>query len=63
MFKHYFEQVEGIGLLPSISLAIFFLFFIGLIIWVVKADKNYIKSMESLPLSDDKPQEDTRKNL
>jgi hypothetical protein len=56
MFKHYFEQVNGIGLFPSISLAIFFLFFVSLIIWVVKADKHYIQTMEHLPIQDDAPQ-------
>lgn len=60
MFKHYFEQMEGVSLFPSISLAIFFLFFIILIIWVVKADKHYIKSMEHLPLDEDKPENDSQ---
>jgi hypothetical protein len=31
------------------------IFFITLLIWVVKADKKYIKSMEHLPLSEDTP--------
>ena len=52
MFKHYFEQLDNFQIYPLISLSIFFAFFVGLIWWVVRADKNYIKRMEQLPLSD-----------
>lgn len=50
MFKHYFERIEGIELYPIISLLIFFIFFILLFAWVLKADKKYIDEMKSLPL-------------
>ncbi|MFY0650936.1 MAG: cytochrome C oxidase Cbb3 [Cyclobacteriaceae bacterium] len=50
MFKHYFEGIHNIEIWPIISLTIFFMFFIGLIIWVVKVDKKYIKEMKNLPL-------------
>ena len=50
MFKYYFEQIQGIEIWPIISLTIFFTFFIGLIWWVVKVDKSYIKEMKQLPL-------------
>jgi len=52
MFKHYFEQIENIEIGPVISLSIFFVFFILLILWVIKADKSHIKKMEQLPLKD-----------
>jgi len=54
MFKHYFEQIEGIEIYPIISLIIFLTFFIGLLIWVFKVDKKYIKKMKELPLDGDK---------
>lgn len=57
MFKHYFEQVHNIEVFPLISLFIFFLFFLGLLIWVCKADKSYIQSMQQLPLSEEQPEE------
>ncbi len=50
MFKHYFENIEGIDIYPIISLLIFFIFFVLLFIWVIRVDKQYIKDMEDLPL-------------
>ena len=54
MFKYYFEQIENIEIWPIISLVIFFSFFVGLIIWVLKVDKTYIDEMKKLPLSKNK---------
>ncbi len=53
MFKQYFEQVENVAIWPIISLTIFFVFFIGLTIYVFKISKTYIKHMEKLPLIED----------
>ena len=50
MFKHYFEQVQNIGIFPVISLIIFFSFFVLLILWLIKVDKNHISEMRHLPL-------------
>lgn len=52
MFKYYFEQVENVEVWPIISLVIFLTFFVGLLIWVVKVDKKYIKEMSDLPMDD-----------
>jgi hypothetical protein len=52
MFKHYFEQVEGIATMPLISLVIFFSFFLGLTVWVIRANKQYLGEVEALPLED-----------
>jgi len=53
MFKHYFETIAGdIAIYPMISLAIFFLFFIGMGIWVFSVKKTYVNHMSSLPLED-----------
>lgn len=54
MFKHYFELIHHVEIWPIISLSIFFLFFIGLLIWVLRVDKDYIKSMSELPIKDGK---------
>ncbi|GAB3338825.1 hypothetical protein GCM10027429_24450 [Marivirga atlantica] len=56
MFKHYFEQLDNFQIYPIISLSVFFAFFIGLIWWVVRADKRYIAEMEQMPLNSDEPQ-------
>jgi len=55
MFKHYFELIENVSIWPVISLAIFFGFFITLIWWLFKVDKNYIRKMRNLPLADETP--------
>jgi hypothetical protein len=50
MFSNYLSTIEGIGIFPLISLLIFISFFTAVLIWIFKADKNYIKKMEELPL-------------
>lgn len=52
MFKYYFEQVNNVEIWPIMSLIIFVSFFIGLLIWVMKADKKYIQAMSNMPLND-----------
>lgn len=52
MFKHYFETIQGIDIYPVISLLIFFIFFVGLFVWIIRADKKYINTMKNLPLDD-----------
>lgn len=53
MFKHYFEQVHNVAIWPIISLSIFFLFFVGLLIYVWKIRKDHVQHMEVMPLADD----------
>jgi len=48
--KHHMETIAGIEIFPLISLIIFFLFFVALIIYVVKADKNRFQEISRLPL-------------
>jgi hypothetical protein len=48
--KHHLDSISGIEIYPLISLCIFFIFFIGLLVYVVKMNKNYVETMESLPL-------------
>jgi len=62
MFKHYFERVEGIEFYPLLSLVIFVLFFVGLLIWVLRVNKGYIREMSNLPLKDDQPLSSTAAN-
>jgi cytochrome c oxidase cbb3-type subunit IV len=49
-FINYLQSITGIGIYPLISFVIFFLFFIGVTIFVIKADKNYIKRLSDIPL-------------
>ena len=50
MYKNVLESINGVDIYPVISLIIFFLFFLGVLIWVMKADKSYISKMGNLPL-------------
>ncbi len=49
MFDNIFKTIEGIAVYPVFSLLIFFLFFVGLAIWVLKVDKKYIQKMSEIP--------------
>ncbi len=49
-FINYLSEIVNVEIYPMISLIIFVLFFVGLIIYVIKSDKNYIKKMSDMPL-------------
>lgn len=56
MFKNYFKGIEGIANYPMFSLLVFFLFFMAVFIWMMKADKKRLDEISRLPLIDqDKP--------
>jgi cytochrome c oxidase cbb3-type subunit IV len=50
MFGEIMSHISGITILPLIATILFFLIFIGIVIWAFKADKKYIKKMSELPL-------------
>lgn len=50
--KHHMETINGIEIFPLISFVIFFLFFLGLLVWVFWADKDHIRKMAEMPLDD-----------
>ncbi len=52
MHKEVLRSIDGIEIYPILSLAIFGLFFVAMLIWVIKVDKKYIHDMSELPLSD-----------
>jgi cbb3-type cytochrome oxidase subunit 3 len=49
-FKRYAETIAGVGVYPKISLVIFFIFFIALLWFTYRADKNYIQEQANIPL-------------
>lgn len=58
MFKfirQYAEQIQGAQLYPLISLVIFFLFFVLLLWYVTKMDKQRINTISSIPLESEEP--------
>lgn len=50
--KHNMESISGIEIYPIISLLIFFIFFLGLYMWVYTYKKEKINEMSQLPFSE-----------
>lgn len=50
MYKNVLQNIEGIELFPLISFGIFFIFFVSLLIYIMKADKKFINEMKQMPL-------------
>jgi len=51
-FINYLKGISGVQVYPMVSLIFFFAFFVGLAIWIMKADKTFIKTMEEMPLNE-----------
>jgi cytochrome c oxidase cbb3-type subunit IV len=50
MLKDLFEAIPGISILALVPMIIFFLIFLYVIYWIIKADKKYLKKMGEMPL-------------
>nr|WP_315188433.1 CcoQ/FixQ family Cbb3-type cytochrome c oxidase assembly chaperone [uncultured Flavobacterium sp.] len=50
--KHNMETIAGVAIYPILSLLIFFLFFVGLGLWVFSYKKEKIDEMSQIPLND-----------
>jgi len=52
-FINYLESMTDIGFYPLTSLMIFFIFFIGVTVFIVKGSKDYFTTLANLPLNKD----------
>ncbi|MBE2255991.1 MAG: hypothetical protein IAE65_07310 [Ignavibacteria bacterium] len=52
MYKFIFEKTEGVDVYGIFALSTFFIFFIVMIIWMVRVKKDYLSKMENLPLEE-----------
>jgi len=52
MYKNVLQNIDNIEIWPILSFVIFFVFFLGLLWWVFKVDKNFIARMASLPIDE-----------
>lgn len=59
MYKNVLQNIENIGVWPAVSFAIFFIFFLVLLLWVFTTDKKLIDKMKQLPIEDDTVRKDT----
>ena len=51
--KHNMETIVGIEIFPIISFLIFFIFFIGLFVWVAKMNKAEVNTLAALPFDNE----------
>lgn len=53
MDKNVLQHIAGVEIYPLISFAIFFLFFLGLLLYVVRANRQHLQDMSAMPLLTD----------
>ena len=49
-FINYLEKVSGVDIYALTSFSIFFVFFLLMATWALKADKNMIEEISRIPL-------------
>ncbi|MBK6827586.1 MAG: CcoQ/FixQ family Cbb3-type cytochrome c oxidase assembly chaperone [Chitinophagaceae bacterium] len=49
-FINYLEKVSGVDFMGLLSLTICFMFFAGMLIWVLKTKKSDFKEVSQMPL-------------
>ncbi|SET83150.1 hypothetical protein [Hymenobacter actinosclerus] len=59
MHKEVLRSIAGIEIYPLISFGIFFLFFLGLIVYVFVANRQHLREMSEIPLQPDTADEAT----
>jgi cytochrome c oxidase cbb3-type subunit 4 len=52
MYKNILQSIDNIAIWPVISFVIFFIFFLGLLLWVFTRDKEFIEKMKGLPIQE-----------
>jgi len=52
MGSEVLSSIPGIEYYPLVSLALFFTFFAGLIVWFFRADKNELATIARQPIED-----------
>lgn len=57
--KEHLTNIDSISIYPVISLLIFFVFFVALLYYVKKMDKNKVEEVSRLPLDDYKQHDET----
>lgn len=55
MYKNVLQNIAGIEIYPLISFAIFFLFFLALLVYVAVVSRAHMQAMKHMPLLDDEP--------
>ena len=53
MDKNVLRSIAGVEIYPLISFAIFFLFFLALLVYVCVVSRTHIQAMKQMPLQSD----------
>jgi cbb3-type cytochrome oxidase subunit 3 len=62
--KQHVVGIDGVSIYPLISLLIFFVFFVVLLYYVKKMDKNKVEEIRNLPLDlNDQPTDSLSKTI
>ncbi|MCG8372219.1 MAG: cbb3-type cytochrome c oxidase subunit 3 [Balneolales bacterium] len=56
MYKEVLRSMEGVEVFPSISLILFFVFFIVLVGYMIRTGKRHWEHAAHLPLETDEPE-------
>jgi len=59
--KGHVASISGIDIYPIVSFLIFFLFFLGLLVFVIKISKEHAQAMAELPLEVDNNENDLQR--
>jgi cbb3-type cytochrome oxidase subunit 3 len=59
MINQVLSSIRGIEIFPIISLLLFFSFFIGMLVVVLRMNKNHVDRMKNLPLGEDRVENST----
>lgn len=50
MIRDVLSRIGGVGVYGMISIVLFFVVFLGVLVWVVRLKRNYLETMSQLPL-------------
>ena len=50
MYKEILRSLDDAGIFALVAIVIFFVFFVGLIVYVIKMKKSYVNQMASMPM-------------
>lgn len=48
--KHHLDTIAGVDIYPVLSFLVFFLFFLGVLWWVLTVRRGHIEHMAALPI-------------
>ncbi|GAB4132628.1 MAG: hypothetical protein OHK0045_24540 [Raineya sp.] len=51
--RQFLNGIQGVDIYLIISLLIFFTFFVGMLVWLLRANKAYIQEAKHIPFNDE----------